>query len=101
MPGRSSCGRPGPRRSAHLAGDEIPVDEVVKEHLHEVFAAVLVIEIIGVFPDVTGKKGCLIVGQRSVGIRGLDDFQRVPFLNEPGPSAAELCQRGLGKGFFE
>ena len=39
-----------------VLGDEVPVDQMVEEGLHEVGPAVLVVEIIGVLPNVAGQQ---------------------------------------------
>jgi hypothetical protein len=74
--------------------DKIPVDELVDHRGQIIRAAVLIIEIIGVFPDVQRQKGLEAVSDRRIGIGRFDNLQLPVVEYEPGPAAAELgCTR--------
>ena len=59
--------------------------------------AILILEVIGVFPHIAAKQR----GQRegSILVGGLDNAQSsVPVINQPGPAGAELTQCGSPHG---
>src|SRR5271165_2335423 len=75
--------------------DFIPVDDVPPRG--EVFgAAVVVLEIVGVLPDIVAEDRVVARGERAVLVRGGDDLE-LAVENQPAPSGAEL----LGGGFVE
>src|SRR5712691_8399502 len=73
-----------------VLGDEFPIHQMVEEGLHEIRPAVLVIEIIGVLPDVAGEQRRLAFGQRVDRVRRRCNLELAAFGNEPAPAAAEL-----------
>src|SRR5260370_41393912 len=75
-------------------GDEIQVDQMINESLDEIRPAVLVVEIIGVLPNVTGQERGLTFGQWIDRIRCRSDLELAAFCDEPAPTAAELADRG-------
>src|SRR5580658_6964220 len=84
---------PLPVRRCEVLGDEVPVHEVVEEGLDEVRPPVLVVEIIGVLPDVDGEERGLPLRQRIHGVGRLRHLERAAIEHEPGPAAAELGVR--------
>jgi len=70
---------------------EFPVRQIIQEYLDEIFATVLVVEIVGVLPYIARQKRGLFVRQRRIRVGGLDDLQDVTVLYKPDPPAAELC----------
>src|SRR5208282_1396031 len=85
-----------------LPGGEIPIDELVEPCVDVIRTAVLVIQIIGVFPHVAGQQTGDPARHRRVGVRGLHDLELlVGVLDEPGPTAAELGHRGGGEFLAE
>ncbi len=92
--------------SLGLGGDEkclggVPVDDV-PEGLHVVGAAVLVVEVIGVFPNVEGEDGrafdagnCF-THERAVLVGGGADFKFAVVQDQPRPAGTKpCCTRGL------
>ena len=73
-----------------IAGfDDFPVDDL-PEGGEMGGAAVLVVEVVGVFPDVEGEEGVEAFGDGVVGAGFLGDDQSTVFLcGEPYPAAAE------------
>ena len=64
--------------------------------------AVLVVQIVGVFPDVEGEEGDLGLGDRVVGVGfPVDDEAAVPFGGEPYPAATEEAGAFLLEFGFE
>src|SRR5579863_8399935 len=89
--------RRGPKwllRLGEVLRDEVPVDEVVEERLHEIGPAVLEVEIIGVLPHVAGHQRGLALAERVDRIRRPGDRELAAAGDEPGPAAAELADRG-------
>src|SRR5579872_2613425 len=74
---------------------ELPIHEMVEEGLDEIRPAVLEVEIIGMFPDIDRQERGLPRCHRIDRIRRLGDLERGPFLDKPGPAAAELGHRRL------
>src|SRR5207245_6450492 len=86
---------------AEALGDRVPVDRVPPGG-DVIGALVLVLEVVGVLPDVHAQDGRVAVHQRAV-LVGPPDHRElaagVP--HEPAPAAAELADGGLGEGFLE
>src|SRR5271170_5835845 len=66
---------------------------MVEKGLDEIGPAVLVVEVIGVFPYVAGQERGLPFGQRSDRVRRADNLERTLVGDKPGPAAAELADR--------
>src|SRR5437764_5784622 len=75
--------------------DKIPVHEMVEKGLDEIGPPVLVIEIVGVLPDIAGQEGRLPERDRVDPVQGVRDLEFTLVGDEPGPAAAELIDRGL------
>ncbi len=82
-------------RSAEVCVDEIPVDQLADDRGQVIGPAVLVIEIVGVLPDVKGEERFLAVNDGGVGVCGLDDLQRSSLEDKPRPAASELGHSGV------
>ena len=80
---------------------EVPVHKVVEESADEIGAPVLIVEIVGVFPDVAGKEGYLSLDDRRHGIGCLDDLEVTLVGDQPRPAAAELPYGCLLKELLE
>src|SRR5271163_2427400 len=66
---------------------------MVEKGLDEIGPAVLVVEVIGVFPYVAGQERGLPFGQRSDRVWRADNLERTLVGDKPGPAAAELADR--------
>src|SRR3546814_7078189 len=84
---------------AEVLRREVPVHQMVEEGLDEVGAPVLIVEIVGVLPDVAGEDWRLAVRQGGVGVAGADHLQVIAVLHQPDPAAAELAA-ALGLELF-
>src|SRR5438132_13942511 len=78
---------------AKAIGREPPIDQLVEHGSYVVRTAVLIVQVVGVFPHVNGQQWFHVLDQRRLGITGLDHLQPVGVLHEPNPAAAELCRR--------
>ena len=82
-------------RSAEIRVDEIPIDQFADDRGQVIGSPVLVIEVVGVFPDVDGEERFLAMGDRCIRVRGLGDLQLSALKDEPGPAAPELGDPGV------
>src|SRR3954451_20448742 len=75
--------------------DLVPVHDV-PPRLEVVRALVLVLEVVGVLPDVDAEQGGLPCGDRRVRVGRARDLEATarPVVDEPGPAAAELADAG-------
>src|ERR1039457_1615428 len=64
-------------------------------------AAVLVLEVVGVLPNVVAEDGVETLAQRRVLIRGGDDLELAALAHEPSPAGAELLGCGLIESLLE
>jgi hypothetical protein len=96
--GRLSSASPPLRVSSHnhisiqprkLLCGKRPVHELFEEGVDERPAVVLVVEIVGVFPQVAGEQRVLTRDHRQIGVRRRDDPQAIGSDDEPDPAAAE------------
>src|SRR5947207_2587560 len=88
-------------RHLEILAHGVPVDDV-PPGFDVIWPDVLVLQVIGMFPDVdadyrglAGRYRAVLVGQ------GFENEFLVPIDAEPGPTAAEVCDGRLGEGFFE
>src|SRR5690606_21664403 len=100
-PGRSRAFAWAGDRSGEVLGREVPVDQ--RPEVFQVLGAgVAVVDVVGVFPDITGQQRLVGRGERRGGIAGVDDVERtVGLLDQPGPARAEVAGGGLVEGVFE
>ena len=73
---------------------KIPVDQVSQECGDVVQAAMLIVEVVGMLPDVDGQQRPLRGGQGGSRVRGCDNLQFAILEHEPRPAAAELVTSG-------
>src|SRR5438105_2329165 len=95
--GGSTSGSPAVTRFrlVDLIEGEIPVEQVLDDSFHELGAAVLVIEIVRMLPDVDREERRGAHRDRRAGVRRGDDFELPVTLDEPRPAAAEALDRGI------
>src|SRR6476661_11149405 len=77
--------------------DIVPVDEMIDERLQIVRAAVAVIDVVGVLPNVAAENRRRAVNQRALAVRGLGDFELAVLDRQPAPAGAELTDAGGGE----
>src|SRR5262245_20894491 len=75
---------------AHL----IPVDHV-PPGLEVVGAAVLVVEVVGVLPDIDAEDRELALHERAILVGGAEDLEMPAIDDEPAPAAAEALGAGV------
>src|SRR5690625_400793 len=86
---------------SEIAGDEIPVHEI-PEFLEVLRTRVAVVDIVGVFPYVTGHQGHVISGDGRFRVIGVDDIKAaVGFLYQPGPTRTKVAGCRLVEFFLE
>ncbi len=106
--------RPGPavprlRRTAvrasalgQVLGGEVPVEQLVDHRIDVVGTPVLVVEVVGVLPDVDRQQRLLALGERDLGVAGLDDLELAAVEDQPAPAGAELrVTRGRANSFLK
>jgi len=75
---------------------KVPIREILQKDLHVIGTAVLVIQVIGMLPHVTGQESLLAVGKGEVCVWSFGDFEgAVRIHDKPRPSAAKLAGGGL------
>ena len=81
---------------------ELPVDGA-PEGIDVRSTVVLVVNVVGVFPNIAGEDGLNLFGQRIAGVVGLHNLQlaRVAVLDEPGPAGAEVTDGSLSELLLE
>src|SRR6478736_1072352 len=98
--GRVDCStRPGPfcsnvslLRGGVLPGDRVPVDDV-PDRLEVRRALVLVLQVVGVFPDIDAEnRRTAAVHERAVLVRRADDCQLAILNDQPGPAGAKAAR---------
>src|SRR6266550_962457 len=88
-------------RESVILPHRVPVHHIPPS-LNVVGPAVLVLEIIGVFPNIHAKDWLVAIHERAVLIRGGNDFELPALvLNKPRPAAAETTRPGSCKFLFE
>ena len=94
----ATCRRLGAREI--LCG-EFPVEQFVDYRCDVIRTLILIIEIIGMLPDVDRQQRSEALGQRQFGVGCLDDLERMPVGDEPSPTAAELLYGRVGELLLE
>src|SRR5438132_13232511 len=77
-------------------GDFGPVDDVI-EGVDVIGTPVLVVEVIGMFPDVDAEKGGSPLREGAVLVGGALDDQLPLVRRQPRPAASKPAHRGLGE----
>src|SRR5271170_5200025 len=80
--------------------DLVPVDGVPPGG-EVVGALVLVLEVVGVLPDVVAEDGVEALGEGVVLVGGGEDGELAALEDEPAPAGAELFGGGLVEGLLE
>src|SRR5215212_9571500 len=80
----------------HLV-DVFPIDQIFAERLQIVGAAVAIIDVVGVLPDVAAENRRCAVDQRAFAVRGLGDFELAVLDRHPAPAGAELADASGGE----
>src|SRR5437016_8412147 len=86
--------------SAQPLIDLRPIDHV-PPRVDVVRPAILVLQVVGVLPDVDAEDRVLAVHQRTVLVRGALDGELVAAADHPRPAAAEPARRGLLHFLFQ
>ena len=81
--------------------DIFPIDQVVDERLQIVRAAIAIVDVIGMLPDVTAEDRRAAMDQRAFAVGGLGDFQLAVLHRQPAPARTELADAGRGEIGFE
>src|ERR1043165_3604197 len=76
--------------SAQVPVCEIPIDQLLDNHIRIFCTAVLVVQIVGVFPHIDDEQRYLVMDHRGVGVRGVEDPEFAVVHYQPGPTTAEL-----------
>src|ERR1039458_2726546 len=77
--------------------DIFPIDQVVDERLQIVRAAVAIVDVIGMLPDVTAEDRRAAMDQRAFAVGCLGDFQLAVLHRQPAPARTELADAGGGE----
>src|SRR5450631_514666 len=88
-------------RFLELLGREVPVEKAVDHGLHEFGAAILVVDVVRVLPDVEREERGRPHRERIGGVRSGDDLELVAAGDEPRPAAAEAIHGGLRELLLE
>src|SRR6516162_4623961 len=91
-------------RSGRLAKqlvDIISVDEIFDKRLQIVRAAIAVVDVVGVLPDIAAEDRGRTMHQRIFTIGRLGDFQLAVLYLQPAPARAELADAGGSEIGFE
>lgn len=89
--------------SSQVGVDEFSVDQMLEAGLQEVGAAILIVEVVGMLPNIDHQNRFVLLDQRRLGVDALDDGQFSSLEDQPGPTAAELGGSGIleiGGEFF-
>ena len=78
----------------------VPVDDT-EEVFHKIRSAVLVLQIVGMFPYVQCQQRFLPFCERIILVGGRENFQMVSVKHQPCPAASELGNRSRCKFLFE
>jgi len=74
---------------AESVGREAPIDQVVENSVDVVAAAILKVQVLGVFPNVDGLQRLHVLGQWRHCISGLDHLELAGRQCQPRPAAEE------------
>src|SRR5690554_3642569 len=71
--------------------DLFPIHQIVEERLDVVGAAVAIVDVVGMLPDVAAEQRLLVEAQRVHAVRRVGALQLAALFDEPAPAAAELA----------
>src|SRR6202041_1705398 len=77
--------------------DIFPVHEMIDERLQIIRAAIAIIDVVGVLPDVDAEDRRGAMHQRIFTVGRLGDFELSVFDRQPGPARTELAGAGSGQ----
>ena len=78
---------------------ESPIQQLLHYDLHVLAALVLVVEVVGVLPDIDAEEGFGAGTQRGLRIGTARELElALPIRQQPGPARAELATDGLREG---
>src|SRR5258707_7237 len=77
--------------------DIFPIHQMIDKRLEVVGAAVAIIDVVGMLPNIDPEDRRGAMHQRIFAIRGLRDFKLAVLYSEPGPAGAELADTGGGE----
>src|SRR5512147_2791528 len=80
--------------------DDIPVDHVPPGS-HIIGTAVLVVQIISMFPNIDAENGSHAVGKRGILVGARDHTQSAALLDQPCPTRTKTTDRRLGELILE
>src|SRR5690606_6530179 len=87
--------------SGQVGRREVPVHQV-PEVFQVLGTGIAVVDVVGVFPDITGQQGLVGRVDDGAGIAGVADVRAaIGLLHEPGPARTEVAGGGLGEGGLE
>ena len=87
--------------SAHIVYYKVPVHEI-PEGVKILWTSVAIVDVVGVFPDITGQQRRACSGQRSCCVAGVLQRQlAIRILLQPGPPRTEVIDRRIGELLFE
>ena len=86
------CNYPPPQK---VALRKLPVNELVQHTLDVLCAPILIVEVIGVLPDVDGQDRDQPHCQDTARIAGSHDPEALAVIGEPRPAGAKLRGRGF------
>src|SRR4029453_8440629 len=92
------CSRnPPPSWARKILCGKLPVQEAVNGRDDVVLPAVLIVEVVGMLPDVQGEQRGRARGKKVLAVGRRHNLQLALFGDEPRPAAAELPHRRLGE----
>src|SRR6476646_3482270 len=77
--------------------DIVPVHQMIDPRLQIVRAAIAIVDVVGVLPDVDAENRGGAMYQRVLAIGRLGDFELAIFHRQPCPSRTELADAGGGE----
>ena len=77
--------------------DILPVHQMIDERLQIVRAAIAIVDVVGVLPDVDAENRGGAMYQRVLAIGRLGDLELAVLHRQPGPARTELTDAGGGK----
>src|SRR3954471_403381 len=70
---------------------------MIEKRLQVVRAAIAVVDIVGMLPDIAAENRRRAVNQRAFAVRRLGDFELAVLDRQPAPAGAELADAGGGE----
>ena len=80
-----------------ILGGEVPIQQLRQHGLQVAGPLVLIVEVIGVLPDIDGEQAIDALGHRAFGVRRAHDRKLAAGRHQPGPARSELRLAGLGE----